>query len=207
MTDIVLASRNRKKIEELKSLLSDLPIRVLSLLDFPDMPETPETGSTFAENAELKARAAVLATGRAALADDSGLEVDALGGQPGIMSNRFAGPGATDRDKYMRILELLEGIPDERRTARFRAAVAIATPEGETVLVEGTCEGRIAREPRGENGFGYDPIFYLPDLGLAMAELPPDEKNRISHRAKALQKAKKVLSAHLGIESPGYNHA
>ena len=191
--EIVLASRNRKKIEELKSLLADMPVEVRSLADFPDVPETPETGNTFAENAELKAKAAAESTGRIALADDSGLEVDALEGQPGILSNRFAGPDATDQDKYMRILELLEGVPDEERTARFRAAVAVATPEGETVLVEGTCEGRIAREPRGENGFGYDPIFYLPDLGLTMAELPSQKKNRISHRAKALQSAKKVL--------------
>ena len=171
-----------------------MPITVLSLLDFPDVPETPETGTTFAENAELKAKAAAQATGLIALADDSGLEVDALGGQPGILSNRFAGPEATDQDKCMRILELLDGVPDEERTARFKAAVAIATPQGETVLVEGACEGRIAHEPRGDQGFGYDPIFYLPDLGLTMAELPASEKNRISHRAKALQKAKKVLS-------------
>ncbi|HET6453557.1 MAG TPA: XTP/dITP diphosphatase [Armatimonadota bacterium] len=191
--DIVVATRNKKKLEELKSLLSDMPIDVLSLLDFPNLPETPETGNTFAENAELKAKAAAQATGRIALADDSGLEVDALGGQPGILSSRFAGPEATDREKYMRILDLLEGVPDEERTARFKAAVAIATLEGETVLVEGTCEGRIAREPRGENGFGYDPIFYLPDLGLTMAQLPASEKNRISHRARALQSAKKVL--------------
>ena len=199
--EIVLASRNRKKIEELKSLLADMPVEVRSLLDFPNLPETPETGMTFAENAELKAKAAAEATGRIALADDSGLEVDALGGQPGILSNRFAGPEATDRDKYMRILELLKGVPDEERTARFRAAVAIATPEGETVLVEGTCEGRIARDARGENGFGYDPIFYLPDLGLTMAELPASEKNRISHRAKALQAAKSVLCEEFGLES------
>jgi XTP/dITP diphosphohydrolase len=190
---LVVATRNKKKLEELKSLLADLPIEVRSLLDFPNLPETPETGSTFAENAELKAKAAAQATGRVALADDSGLEVDALGGQPGILSNRFAGPDATDQDKYTRILELLEGVPDEERTARFKAAVAIATPEGETVLVEGACEGRIAREPKGENGFGYDPIFYLPELGKTMAQLPASEKNRISHRAKALQSAKKVL--------------
>ena len=190
---LVVATRNKKKLEEIRALLSDMPIEVLSLLDFPDIPETPETGSTFSENAELKAKAAAQATGLVALADDSGLEVDALGGQPGILSNRFAGPEATDRDKYMHILELLEGVPDEERTARFRAAVAIATPKGETVLVEGTCEGRVAREPRGENGFGYDPIFYLPDLGLTMAELPASEKNLISHRAHALQAAKKVL--------------
>ena len=197
---LVVATRNKKKLEELKSLLSDMPIHVLSLLDFPNLRETPETGSTFAENAELKAKAAAEATGRIALADDSGLEVDALGGQPGILSNRFAGPEATDRDKYMRILELLEGVPDEERTARFKAVIAIATPEGETVLVEGTCEGRIAHEPRGENGFGYDPIFYLPDLRLTMAQLPASEKNRISHRAQALQGAKRVLCQEFGLE-------
>ena len=198
---LVVATRNKKKLEEIKALLADMPIEVLSLLDFPNLRETPETGNTSAENAELKAKAAAEATGRIALADDSGLEVDALGGQPGILSNRFAGSEATDEDKYKRILELLEGVPDEERTARFRAAVAIATPEGKTVLVEGTCEGRIAREPRGENGFGYDPIFYLPEYGKTMAELPASEKNRISHRAKALQAAKRVLCEEFGLES------
>jgi len=193
MSELVLATRNPKKVEELKALLADLPLRILSLRDFPEVPETPETGVTFAENAELKARAAALATGKPALADDSGLEVDALGGKPGIYSNRFAGPGATDRDRYMRVLELLEGVPEDKRTARFRAAAAVARPDGDTVVVEGTCEGRIALEPRGEHGFGYDPIFYLPELGKTMAELPPEEKNRISHRGKAMQAAKNVL--------------
>ena len=194
MKDLVLATRNPKKVEEIKALLADVPVRILSLRDFPDVPETPETGATFAENAELKAKAAALATGKPALADDSGLEVDALAGQPGILSNRFAGPEADDRDKYMRVLELMEGIPDEQRIARFRAAVAVATPDGETVVVKGACEGLIAREPKGEYGFGYDPIFYLPELGKTMAELPPEEKNRISHRAKALRAAKSLLA-------------
>jgi len=193
MTDIVLASRNPKKIKELKALLADLPVRVLSLDDFCGVPEVEETGQTFAENAEIKAKTVAQATGLISVADDSGLEVDALGGQPGVYSNRFAGPDATDRDKYMRILELLQGVPDDNRTARFHAAVAVATPEGETVVVEGTCEGRIAREPRGEGGFGYDPIFYLPEFGRTMAELPPDVKNQISHRAKAMHAAKNVI--------------
>jgi len=193
MTDIVLASRNPKKIKELKALLADLPVRVLSLDDFCGVPEVEETGQTFAENAEIKAKTVAQATGLISVADDSGLEVDALGGQPGVYSNRFAGPDATDRDKYMRILELLQGVPDDNRTARFHAAVAVATPEGETVVVEGTCEGRIAREPRGEGGFGYDPIFYLPEFGRSMAELPPDVKNQISHRAKAMHAAKNVI--------------
>ena len=193
MRELVLATRNPKKTEELKALLGDVPATVHSLTDFPEIPETAETGATFAENAKLKARATALATGRLALADDSGLEVDALGGRPGVYSNRFAGPEASDRDKYTRILELLKGVPDEERTARFKAAVAISTPEGETVVVEGTCEGRIAHEARGELGFGYDPIFLLPEMGKTMAELPPEEKNRISHRGKAMRAAKSVL--------------
>lgn len=193
MTDLILATKNQHKVEEIKALLADVPVRILSLRDFPDIPEVEETGVTFAENAEIKAKAVSSATGKIALADDSGLEVDALGGQPGVRSNRFAGPGATDQDKYMHILELLEGVPNEERTARFRAAVAVSTPEGETVVVEGTCEGRIAHEPKGTGGFGYDPIFYLPDLGKTMAELTPEEKNAVSHRGKALRAAKKVL--------------
>jgi XTP/dITP diphosphohydrolase len=193
MIDIVLASRNKKKIAELKTLLADLPVHVLSLEDFPEIPEIKESGVTFAENAEIKAKTVAQATGLIAVADDSGLEVDALGGQPGVYSNRFVGPNATDRDKYMRILELLKDVPDEKRTARFRAAVAVATPEGEVVVVEEACEGRIAREPRGEGGFGYDPIFFIPELGRTMAELSPEEKNQISHRGKAMKAAKEVI--------------
>jgi XTP/dITP diphosphohydrolase len=193
MNDLVLATRNPNKVEEIKALLADVPVRVLSLLDYPEIPDTPETGATFAENAEIKARAAAQATGHTTLADDSGLEVDALGGEPGVYSNRFAGPGASDRDKYMRVLELLRGVPDEKRTARFKATIAIASPEGEVKIVEGTCEGRIAREPKGTNGFGYDPIFRLLELGKTMAELTPEEKNAISHRGKALRAAKNLL--------------
>ena len=193
MKDLVLATQNHKKVEEIKALLADVPVRVLSLLDYPEIPDTPETGATFAENAEIKARAAAQATGHTALADDSGLEVDALGGEPGVYSNRFAGPGASDRDKYMRVLDLLRDVPDEKRTARFKATIAIASPEGEVKIVEGTCEGRIAREPKGTNGFGYDPIFYLPEIGKTMAELTPEEKNAISHRGKALRAAKNLL--------------
>lgn len=190
---LVVATRNQKKLTELQELLADMPVAVRSIADFPDAPEVEETGETFAENAELKARSAAEATGHIALADDSGLEVDALGGDPGVRSNRFAGPDASDRDKYLLILDLLKGVPDEKRTARFRAAVAIATPEGETVVVEGKCEGVIAREPSGEGGFGYDPIFFIPSAGKTMAELDSEEKNAISHRGEALCAAKKVL--------------
>ncbi len=193
MREIIIATRNRKKVEEIRAMLSELPLHILSLADFPELPEPQETGKTFAENAEIKALAAAKATGKIALADDSGLEVDALGGQPGVLSNRFAGQGASDRDKYMLVLRMMEGVPDEKRTARFRAAIAIARPDGYVVVVEGACEGLIAHEPKGEYGFGYDPIFYLPDIGKTMAELTPEEKNKISHRAKAIQAAKLVL--------------
>jgi len=196
--EIVLATRNQKKLRELKALLADMPVEVLSLSDFPDAPEVEETGVTFAENAQSKARAAALATGRIALADDSGLEVDALGGRPGVLSNRFAGPDASDRDKYLLVQEMMKDVPDEERSARFRAAVAVASPDGRVSVVEGACEGTIAREPKGDGGFGYDPIFYLPDLGRTMAELSPDEKNRISHRGKALRAAKQILREMLG---------
>lgn len=194
MIDIVLATRNQHKVEELKALLDCVPVNVLSLRDFPDMPEIEETGTTFAANAELKANATSSITGKIALADDSGLEVDALNKEPGVYSNRFGGPGASDQDKYMRILELIQDVPDEKRTARFRAAIAISIPDGETVTVEGSCEGRIAHEPSGGMGFGYDPIFYIPEFDKTMAELLPDEKNSISHRGRALQAAKKVLA-------------
>ncbi|MHB0997746.1 MAG: XTP/dITP diphosphatase [Armatimonadota bacterium] len=193
MIELILASKNKGKIDELKMLLSDLPIKVESLCDYPDILDIEETGSTFAENAEIKAKAVSSATGKIALADDSGLEVDALDGQPGIYSSRFAGPGATDEDRNRRILELMAGVPDEKRTARFKAAVSIAMPDGDIRTVEGTCEGVIAHEPKGDNGFGYDPIFYLPELGKTSAQLTKEEKNSISHRGKAMTAAKKVL--------------
>jgi XTP/dITP diphosphohydrolase len=128
------------------------------------------------------------------LADDSGLEVDALGGDPGIYSARFAGPDATDADRNRRVLELMEGIPDDLRTARFKAAVAIAIPGRETIVVEGVCEGQITREPRGANGFGYDPIFFIPTLNRTTAELTSEEKNQISHRGKAMRAARGILA-------------
>lgn len=186
---------------ELRALLADMDLNVLSLGDFPDIPGIEETGATFAENARIKAEEVSRITGMLVVADDSGLEVDALGGEPGVRSNRFGGPGAADRDKYLRILELLEGVPDERRTARFRAAVAVAAPGRETVIVEGSCEGVIAREPAGGGGFGYDPIFFIAGTGLTMAEVSSDVKNRISHRAKAMQKARRILEDYLSHRS------
>lgn len=188
--EIVVATKNPGKIRELRALLEDLPLEILPA---EAMPDVEETGQTFAENAELKARAAAEWSGRWALSDDSGLEVDALGGGPGVYSNRFAGENTTEEQRNRRLLELLEGIPPERRTARYRAAVAIAAPDGRVWISEGACEGVILDAPRGENGFGYDPLFFVPEYGQTMAELDPRTKNRISHRARALAAARTVL--------------
>jgi XTP/dITP diphosphohydrolase len=191
---LVLATRNRGKVRELEALLADLPVRVRTLDDYPDVPVLPEVGRTFAENATGKAAAVARATGQVALADDSGLEVDALGGAPGVDSATFLGPHATDDDRNRWVLARLRGLAEGLRTARYRAAIAVAAPDGTVRIFEGTCEGRIADAPRGHGGFGYDPIFVVPAYGRTMAELPPDLKNRISHRAKALAAARAYLA-------------
>jgi XTP/dITP diphosphohydrolase len=160
--------------------------------------EVEETGSTFAENARLKATAYARASGLLTLADDSGLEVDALSGEPGTRSARYAGQGASDEDRYRLLLSKLEGVSWEGRTARFRCVIAVARPQGEVRIAEGTCEGVIAFEPKGEHGFGYDPVFYTPEHGQTMAELEPEVKNRISHRARAARGARRILQELLG---------
>lgn len=193
MKKIILATRNRGKIEEMRTLLAGLPVEVISLRERPDLPAVEEDGDSFAGNALKKAVAAARAGGELALADDSGLEVEALGGLPGVRSARFAGPGAGDRANNMLLLQKLEGVPPERRGARFRCAVAVARPEGETHLIEETCAGRIAEAPRGQNGFGYDPLFVYEPAGLTFAEMEPAEKNRVSHRGKALCRARLLL--------------
>jgi len=190
---LVVATRNPKKRQELAALLRDMPVEVLGLDAFPGAPEVEETGATFADNARLKAEAAARHTGLWAIADDSGLEVDALGGRPGVFSARFAGPGATDAANNELLLTLLEGVPPEKRQARFRCAIAIASPQGETWVDEGVCEGVIALTPRGDGGFGYDPLFVVPELGKTFAELGESVKNRISHRARALSLARERL--------------
>jgi len=189
---LVVATRNPGKTREIAAILSDLPLEIVSISDYPSISEIPETGRTFAENAALKALHAARETGEMALADDSGLVIDALEGAPGILSSRFAGEGATDEERCSKVLELMRGVPSERRTARFVCAAALAHGE-EVRLVEGICEGIIADSPGGTCGFGYDPIFYIPELGRTMAELEPDEKNRISHRARALSKMRDIL--------------
>lgn len=173
-------------------LLADLPYEVVSLADYPDAPEIEETGFTFRENAVQKASAYAGFTGELTLADDSGLEVDALKRAPGVFSSRFA---PTDPERNAKLLDMLKDVPDEKRTARFRCVIAIADPDtGGLGLCEGSVKGIIAREPKGTNGFGYDPVFYIPRLGKHMAELTSAEKNAISHRGKALRKAKEMLT-------------
>ena len=195
MIRLVVATGNAGKVREITRILDGVCVEIVSLADFPSMPEPEETGSTFAENAAIKARYAVQHTGLPALADDSGLEVDALGGQPGIYSSRFAGPNATDKERYELLLSLLADVPDDKRTARFKCAAALAFPSGELQMFEGVCEGVICKEPHGANGFGYDPVFFLPQYGLTMAEVGEDLKNEISHRGKAMLAARAALEA------------
>ena len=156
--------------------------------------DVEETGTTFAENARLKALTYARQSGLLTLADDSGLEVDALGGEPGVFSKRYAGEGKSDAERIEFLLDKLRDVPPGKRSARFRCAIAIASPDGKLHETDGTCEGEIIFSPRGTNGFGYDPIFYFPARGVTMAELPPEEKNRVSHRAQAAIHARTILS-------------
>ncbi|WP_052888341.1 XTP/dITP diphosphatase [Thermogemmatispora carboxidivorans] len=192
---LLLATSNGAKLEELRTLFSDLPFHVVSPVDIGLRLEVEETGQTFRENAELKARAYAKASGLLALADDSGLEIDALGGAPGVYSARFMGQETPYEERFRFILQRLQGLPPEQRTARFRCCIAIAEPWGYCRTVEGVVEGQIAEEPRGSNGFGYDPIFLVPELGKTTAELSPEEKHRISHRGRAAQLARRLLAS------------
>lgn len=183
---IVLATRNKGKIAELTSLLEDFGHEVRGLDDYPDIPEIEETGETFEENARLKARTVSQATGLVAVADDSGLEVDALGGAPGVRSSRFSGEDATDTSNNEKLLAELEDVEEEDRAARFVCTMVAMSPSGESISARGTWEGRIARTPAGKNGFGYDPLFFDPELGCTAAQLESDVKNKRSHRGTAL---------------------
>lgn len=192
---IILATQNKGKIRELQELLVGEEIEVLSLQDIKDWEDVEENGVTFADNASLKAKAAVKKTGLIALADDSGLEVDVLDGAPGVYSARFAGEPKDDERNNDKLLELLETVADDQRQARFRCALVVATPEGEEFLTEGTVEGQILTQRRGTDGFGYDPLFYVPEYARTMAELTLAEKNKLSHRAQAFRKAIPILQA------------
>jgi XTP/dITP diphosphohydrolase len=188
-----MATRNAGKLREIQAILSPLGLKILSLRDFPDVPEIIEDGQTFEENAVKKAAVVARQTGRMAIADDSGLAVDALQGRPGVFSSRYAGENATDAERYQKLLKEMAGILQAARGAAFICAMAVASPEGKVEVVEGQCRGEIALAPRGSHGFGYDPVFYLPALDKTMAEVEPEAKNRISHRARALEKLKQVL--------------
>ena len=190
---ILLATNNKGKVKELAELLKDEPVQILSLADKPEIKDIEENGKTFAENALVKARTACKLAKMITLADDSGLEVDALDGAPGVYSARYAGEPKNDQRNNEKLLADLQNTAEPHRTARFRCCLAIVTPEGEEALTEGTVEGKILFEPRGSGGFGYDPLFYLPAYGKTMAELEIEEKNKISHRAQAFRKAVPIL--------------
>lgn len=193
---ILVATGNPGKRREYQALLSDLNITVLMPEEAGVRIHVEEHGHTFEENAVLKARAYAAAAGLPALADDSGLEVDALGGFPGVQSARWSGP--TDADRIRALLERLKNVPWSRRSARFVCVVALALPNGRIITEYGTVEGRILFAPRGTGGFGYDPIFYVPEVGRSMAELSPDEKNRLSHRGRALRALRPRIASLLG---------
>jgi XTP/dITP diphosphohydrolase len=194
MLEVVIASSNPGKIEEIRRIMADLPIKLLVGEDVGGLPDVEETGSTYLENARLKAAAVVAVTGKAALADDSGIEVDALSGVPGVRSARLAGPNATDEQNNVRLISLLFGVPPERRTARYQCVALVHFPDGREVVGSGVCEGVVGEEPRGEGGFGYDPWFIPSGLTRTMAELPSEEKDAISHRGKALRDLAEKLS-------------
>ena len=181
---LVLATRNRGKIAEFKTLFSGFPIDVKSLNDFGPTPEPLEDGKTFEDNAYKKAHFTARVLGFPALADDSGLVVEALGGQPGVFSARYAGEGAGDEANIRKLLKDMEGVSDRR--AAFQCVIAIAVPRGPALVYSGRCEGEIARDPSGKHGFGYDPVFFYKPLGKTFAELSQEEKNRVSHRGKAM---------------------
>jgi XTP/dITP diphosphohydrolase len=192
---LLLATRNPGKLHEMRDLLSSLCLEVTSLPELHIDVDIPEVGETFQQNATLKAEGYARLAKLTTLADDSGLEVAALGGEPGVHSARWAGPRATDQERISRLLERLHGVPPAERQAQFRSVVAVATPDGRLYTAEGIVPGLIIDQPRGRHGFGYDPVFLLPELGLTMAELPTEVKNRISHRARAVQAIRPVLAA------------
>ncbi|MGM9924549.1 MAG: XTP/dITP diphosphatase [Bacillus sp. (in: firmicutes)] len=187
MKKLIIATKNQGKAKEFIALFSPLGYEVLTLLDFKDAMDVEETGTTFEENAILKAEALCKQYNTMVIADDSGLIIDALDGRPGVYSARYAGLEKSDEANIDKVLGELENVPEEHRTARFYCALAISAPNKETVTVAGTVEGFITTARQGENGFGYDPIFYVPSLERTMAELRPEEKNAISHRANALK--------------------
>jgi XTP/dITP diphosphohydrolase len=192
---LTLATANPDKARELRALLADTGYEVVALADHPGLVLPPEGAQSYAANARQKAVAVATGAGTVALADDSGIEVDALGGRPGVASARYGGPGLDDTGRVDRLLAELAALGDTaRRTARFRCVVALAAPWADVVLAEGVLEGELARAPRGHGGFGYDPVFVVPDLGRTLAELRPEDKDRLSHRGRAIARVRPVLA-------------
>jgi XTP/dITP diphosphohydrolase len=196
--ELLVATRNRGKVQEIRKALRGMGFRIRSLHDFEDVPDVEEDGRTFSENALKKARFYSEFFNLLAVSDDSGLVVDSLNGRPGIYSARFAGEKATDRENNRKLLNLMENVPASRRDAQFRCAIAIVSPRGEEGVVEGECRGKIGFKEVGKKGFGYDPLFILPQLKKTVAQLTLDEKNRVSHRGKALKKLQKVIGKFVG---------
>jgi XTP/dITP diphosphohydrolase len=193
MLEVIVATRNQGKIREIAECLKDLDILLYSLRDFPDATEVKEDRKTFRENALKKARQIAEFTKKITIADDSGLEVDALDGKPGVLSARYAGNKATDDENNEKLLKALHGLPPEKRGASFRCVLAVVEPSGEETVVEEACRGVIADQKRGDQGFGYDPVFFFPPLNETFAELAPEKKNEVSHRGKALVRLKEIL--------------
>ncbi len=193
MDKIILATRSKGKIAEFSELLAPYKVEILTTYDLDEPLEVEETEDTFRGNARLKATAYMELTGYPALADDSGLVVESLDYKPGVYSSRYAGLNATDKENNKKLLEDLKEVPIKKRNAKFISAIALVFPNKSVQIVEGTCEGIILKEPRGDNGFGYDPLFYVPEAEKTYAEMAPKEKNQYSHRAKAMQKLARIL--------------
>ncbi|MFH1277639.1 MAG: RdgB/HAM1 family non-canonical purine NTP pyrophosphatase [Candidatus Eisenbacteria bacterium] len=193
MTEVVLATHNRDKVKEITRILGDLPVRFRTAGEWPDIPEVEEDRDTFEGNAAKKALALAEGTGLLALADDTGLVVPALGGEPGVYSSRYAGEDVTYEENWRKLLSRMENLPEEERGAYFLCVAVLASPEGVVGTAEGRCDGMILRKPRGEGGFGYDPVFLHPPTGRTFAELRVEEKNRVSHRALAMEGIKPAL--------------
>lgn len=196
--EIVVATNNRDKMREIREIFKDLNVKVYSLKDLNLTVEVVEDGETFEENAEKKAREVMMLTGKISLADDSGLMVDYLNGLPGVYSARFAGENATYQQNNEKLLKMLEGVPFESRRATFCSVIAMLFPDGFKIITKGEVIGFITLKPKGSNGFGYDPLFYVPEYDKTFAELEPEVKNQISHRAIALKKLKEELKKHFG---------
>ena len=194
-SEVIVATRNRGKMREVREALKGLGLRIHALSDFSGVPEIEEDGKSFVENALKKARFYSKVFGKLTLADDSGLEVDRLKGFPGIYSARYAGKGASTRDNNQKLLNEMEGISLSKRGARFKCVMAMVSPDGREAIAEGSCKGRIGFEEKGRKGFGYDPLFILPKYGKTMAELSLEEKNKMSHRGKALRKLRRRIVA------------